>query len=185
VKHWKEFKYKNLAYVLLSIVIALWLSQYEPFRQFLLSLHNFGYMSVFLAGLLFVSTFTVSMGIVILFVLAQFYSPLEIGLVAGLGAVLGDLLIFQFVKDRLATELQMYYSVIDGKHTLQKILYTKSFRWLLPVVGAIIVASPLPDELGVGLMGIAKMKTYKFLLVSYVLNAVGIFLIISAVVLVK
>jgi len=38
----------------------------------------------------------------------------------------------------------------------------------------------LPDELGVGLMGISKLKTYQFIILSYVLNSIGIILVISA-----
>lgn len=182
---WKEYKYKNLSFLLLSILFAVWISRFEAFHTFLLGLNSLGYLSIFIAGFLFVSTFTVSTGLVILLILAELYSPLEIGLIAGLGAVLGDLVIFAYVKDKLVNELQDYYDTIDHKHYVQKILHTKQFRWTLPVIGAIIVASPLPDELGVSLMGISKMKTYKFLLVSFILNAIGIFLIISASLVIK
>ena len=182
---WKNYKYKNLSVLLFSVLFALWLSRFEPFHQFLLHLGGLGYLSIFIAGFLFVSTFTVSTGIVILLVLAEAYSPLEIGLIAGLGAVLGDVAIFQFVKDKLVDELTEYYNTIDHKHQLQKILHSKYFRWMPPVLGAIIIASPLPDELGVSLMGLSKMKTYQFLLLSFLLNSLGIFLIISASLVIK
>jgi uncharacterized membrane protein YdjX (TVP38/TMEM64 family) len=180
MQFWKEYKYKNLSFFLLSVLFAVWISRFEQFHEFLLHLGGFGYISIFIAGFLFVSTFTVSTGIVILLVLAELYSPLEIGPIAGLGAVFGDVVIFQFVKDKLADELHDYYDTLDGKHHLQKILHSKYFRWTPPVIGAIIIASPLPDELGVSLMGISKMKTYQFLLLSFILNAFGIFLLISA-----
>jgi uncharacterized membrane protein YdjX (TVP38/TMEM64 family) len=48
------------------------------------------------------------------------------------------------------------------------------------VLGAIIIASPLPDEMGVGLMGISKLKTSQFILLSFVLNAIGIFIVVTA-----
>lgn len=182
---WKDYKYKNLSFLLLSILFAAGISRFESFHQFLLHLGTFGYISIFFAGFLFVSTFTVSTGIVILLILAELYSPFEIGLVAGAGAVFGDVVIFKFVKDRLADELQDYYDILDRKHTLQKIFKSKYFRWTPPVIGAIIIASPLPDELGVSLMGISKMKTYQFLLLSFILNAIGIFLVISASLVIK
>src|SRR3989344_5750951 len=53
------------------------------------------------------------------------------------------------------------------------------------VVGAILIASPLPDEIGVSLMGLSKISTIRFVILSFVLNATGIFLILSASLFIK
>ena len=178
--YWRKWKYKNLTFLTLSLILAFFLSRYEPFHQSLLHLNTLGYFGAFIGGMLFVSTFTVATGAVILLVLAETLSPIEIGIIAGLGAVLGDLIIFRFVQDNLSTEMEEVYDQIDGKHHIQKLLHTKYFSWTLPVIGAIIIASPLPDEIGVSLMGISRMKASRFILLSFVLNALGIFLVISA-----
>lgn len=174
--HWK---YKNIGFFLISLVVAYFLLRYEPFHSFLLGLGTLGYLGAFIAGILFVSTFTVSTGVIILLVLAESLSAAEIGIIAGLGAVVGDLIIFRFVQDDLMQELTPLYQNLGGNH-LTKLLHTKYFSWTLPVIGAAIIASPLPDEVGVSLMGISNMSVNKFLLVSFILNALGIFLIISA-----
>lgn len=179
MRYWQSWKYKNLTLLFLSIIFAYFLSRYEPFHVVLLSLGTLGYVGAFFAGMLFVSTFTVATGAVILLVLAETLSPLEIGLVAGAGAVLGDFTIFRFIKDNLLKEVTPIYNHFGGNH-LSHILHSKYFSWTLPVIGAIIIASPFPDEIGVSLMGISKMKIYKFLFVSFLLNALGIFLVISA-----
>lgn len=177
---WRKYKYKNLTLFFLSLIFAFLLGRYEPFRALLLNLGDFGYIGAFFAGALFVSTFTVSIGAVILFILAESLLPLEIAIIAGLGGVVGDFTIFRFIKDNLSSELGSLYDHVDGDHHLQKILHSKYFSWTLPVIGAIIIASPFPDELGVSLMGISKMRTYQFLIVSFFLNSIGIFLIVSA-----
>ena len=177
---WHHVKYKNLIILFLSIIFALILSRFEVLHQFLLNLGNLGYIGAFIAGMLFVSTFTVATGAVILLVLAEKLSPVEIGIIAGFGAVLGDFTIFKFVKDGLVNEIQEVYEKIDHNNHLLKLLHTKYFSWMFPVFGAIVIASPLPDEIGVSLMGIGKMKTYQFLILSFILNAVGIFLVVSA-----
>jgi len=161
-------------------MFALILSRLEGFHALLLNLGSFGYLGAFIAGMLFVSTFTVATGAVILLVLAEKLSPLEIGIIAGFGAVLGDFTIFKFVKDGLANEIQEVYKKIDHNNNLLKLLHTKYFSWMFPVLGAIVIASPLPDEIGVSLLGIGKMKTYQFLIFSFILNAVGIFIVVSA-----
>ena len=183
--YWNAWKYKNLTFLLISIIIAFFFARYEPFHAFLLNLGNFGYLGAFLAGVLFVSTFTVATGAIILFVLAESLSPIEIGLIAGLGAVVGDFVIFRFIKDSLAGEVTDIYNHIDRNHHIQRIFHTKYFSWTLPVMGAIIIASPFPDEIGVSLMGISKMRTYQFLLISFILNAIGIFFIVSAFLVIK
>jgi len=178
--HIHKWKYQNLTFLAISIVVAIFILRYEPFHHFLLTLGDFGYLGAFIAGILFVSTFTMATGAIILLVLAERLSPIEIGIIAGLGAVFGDLVIFRFVKDSLARDVESIYNHIDGEHHIRRVFHSKYFRWSIPVIGAIIIASPLPDEIGVSLMGISKMKTYKFLIVSFILNAIGIFLIVSA-----
>ncbi len=182
--HWYSWKYKNLTFFFLSLIVAFLLSRFEPFSNFLLNLGELGYLGAFFAGILFVSIFTVATGAVILLVLAESLSPIEIGIIAGLGAVLGDFIIFRFIKDNLIVEIMPIYRHLGGSH-ITKILHTKYFSWTLPVIGAIIIASPFPDEIGVSLMGISKMKTYQFLLISFLLNTIGIFLVVSASVLIK
>lgn len=179
VKRWKKWRYKNLTFVFLGIIIAIILSRSELFHSFLLGLGNLGYLGAFIAGILFVSTFTVATGALILLVLAEKFSLLELAVIAGLGAVIGDLTIFKLVKNSLTKELVGIYNHIDGNHHFGKTFHSKYFSWALPVIGAIIIASPLPDELGVSLMGISKMKTYQFLATSFILNFIGITIVIS------
>ncbi len=180
MKSWHRLKYKNLTLLFFSIILAVFLSRLEGFHTLLLNLGSFGYIGAFIAGILFVSTFTVATGAVVLLVLAEKLSPIEIGIIAGLGAVIGDFIIFKFVKDGLVEEVEEVYEKIDHNNHLLKLLHTKYFSWMFPVFGAVIIMSPLPDEIGVSLMGIGKIKTYQFLILSFVLNAAGIFLVISA-----
>ena len=44
-------------------------------------------------------------------------------------------------------------------------------------MGGLIIASPFPDELGIGLLGFSKMRTRWFVLLSFTFNFIGIFLI--------
>ena len=181
----RVFKYKNLSLVAASLIFALFISQYEPLHIFLLNLGNLGYIGAFVAGILFVSTFTVGIGAVILLILAEELSPVELGLIGGLGGVVGDFTIFHFLKDNLSKEVESVYNRIDSKHHFIKLLHTKYFSWTLPVIGAVIMASPFPDELGVSLISISKMKTYQFLILAFILDVISVFLVVSASFLIK
>src|SRR3990172_1508257 len=89
VNHKLHLRYKNLTLTGIGILFALFISRLEIFHSFLLQLGSFGYIGAFIAGILFVSTFTVGTGVIILLVLAERLNPIEIGLIAGLGAVVG------------------------------------------------------------------------------------------------
>jgi len=174
------WRFKHLTISFVGILIAIVLSQNEQLHAFLAHLGTLGYIGAFIAGILFVSTFTVATGVLILFVLAETLHPIEIGLIAGCGAVIGDITIFRFVKDNLAHEISDIYNHVDHKKHLKKLFNSPYFAWMLPIFGAIIIASPLPDEVGVSLIGISKMRTIPFIIISFILNSIGIFLIVSA-----
>jgi len=172
-----RYKYKNLTLLLFGLTATFFLYRSESFHSFLLSFGSWGYLGAFIAGFLFVSSFTAATGILILLVLAEQLLPLEIAVFAGLGAVCGDALIFRFIKDDLAEEIRPLFDKFGGKH-LSLLLHSKYFSWSLPLIGGLIIASPLPDEIGVSLMGISKMSTPKFLLLSFILNSLGILFVL-------
>jgi hypothetical protein len=175
----KSFRYKNILFAILGLIFAVILSRYEPFHEFLLNLQDFGYIGAFFAGLLFVSTFTFATGAIILLIFAERLNPIELALIAGLGGVVGDFLIFKYIKNDLKREIEEIYKSFGGSH-ISKLFHTKYFNWTLPFIGAALIASPIPDELGVSLMGISKMSTKKFLLIAFILDFIGVFLVISA-----
>jgi hypothetical protein len=178
MKHHTKHHYKNILLVCVGILAAILLSQSEAFHAFLLNLGTLGYVGAFVTGMLFVSTFTAPTGMLMLLILTERYTPIEIGVIAGAGAVLSDALMFRFVKDDLSDELKYLYKRYAGSH-LKHIFHSKYFHWTLPVIGALIIASPLPDELGVSLLGISKMKPLQFIFTSFCMNSLGIFLIVS------
>lgn len=122
-------------------------------------------LAAVLGGGLFVSTFTAATGAIMLLSLLGRIDTLTLIILAGVGAVASDLLMFDFIKDGA--------DKIEGKR-LKRLFHTKYLRWILPIIGALIIASPLPDELGVGLLEISSMSKRRFILLSFVLNSIGI-----------
>lgn len=177
-KIWEHWKYKYLSIVGLSIIFAIFLSNDQGFKEYLLHLGSLEYLGVLLAGILFVSSFTVAISVVIIGILAQDLNPLAIGLIGGVGSVIGDMVIFRIVKDHLTQELGQLLGIKEKSH-LKSLVRSKYIAWTLPILGAFIIASPLPDELGVSLLGLSKMSDTKFIAISYVSNATGILMIAS------
>lgn len=180
IDRYKNFKYKNISLLILSIFVAFFLWRLDIFHQSLLEIGTLGYLGAFLAGVLFVWIFTMPTALLILLTLSQSgeLSFIEIGIIAGAGAVVGDLLIFKFVRGGLSMEIKDIYSAYGGSH-LSTIFNSRYFHWTLPFIGAFVLASPLPDEVGVSLLGISKMHTYQFILLSFFLNSLGIYTVIA------
>jgi len=175
----ERWKYKNTFLLLASFALLFFLAGTEAADRFILWFETLGYVGIFVTGAFFVSTFTVAPAAVMLFNFAADFNPFFIALAAGSGAVVGDYIIFRFVKDRVWEELHPLFSDWFSRHLkFEQLFATPYFAWFLPVLGAVIIASPLPDEVGVGLLGISRMKHWQFLALSFFLNALGIFAIV-------
>lgn len=177
-KHWKRWRFKNTFLLILSLITFFYLAETPFVSKLLNDFGNLGYIGAFVTGIFFVSTFTVAPASVVLYNLADKLNPIEVTLLAGAGAMLGDYIIFRYVKDKVFHEIM---PVIKRLHTPKMKLLFKSpyFAWAFPVLGALVIASPFPDEVGVSMMGISNISKWKFLLITFILNAAGIFLVVA------
>lgn len=168
-----NWKYKNTILLFVSLLLLYFLADTELVREFLFRLGDWGYFGAFVVGIFFVSIFTVAPSILVIYYLAQSLNLWEVALFAGLGAMIGDFLIFSFIRDGFFDEIKPLFSFLK-KPLLVRLFNSPYFSWTLPIVGAIIIASPFPDEIGISLMGLSKIKRWQFLLVSFFLNSSGL-----------
>lgn len=164
---------RDLGIIFLSIIIAVVLAKTGILKSLFTSTQEWEILGSLLAGIFFVSVFTVAPAAVVLVEIAQANSVLLVAFFGGIGALIGDLLIFRFIKDNLSEDI-LYLMKRTKQERFIKIFHLKFFRWLVPFIGALIVASPLPDEIGLAMMGLSKMKTSFFIPVSFLLNFLGI-----------
>lgn len=178
LKYYHHWRYKNTGLLLISIAIFAYFAE-QPFVGARIAvIGSFGYLGAFFTGVLFTSTFTVTLAMVLLYHLASMLPPLEVAVIAGLGAVLGDYLIFKFIKDRFFEELKPLFRHLGGSH-VAALFATPYFGWLLPLVGAFLLATPGPDELAVSILGLSKMKNWEFMTITFILHAIGIFIVVT------
>lgn len=168
--------YRDLVIIGLTIVITMLLVHIGALEDLFSRLQEGVALGSFVAGLFFVSVFTIAPASIVLAELAQSSSLVTVALFGGLGAMFGDALLFLFVRDIFAEDLQEFLK----KHKKVRLISHLHFgflRWLSPIIGALIIASPLPDELGITMLGLAKLKLRSLLPIVFVLNTIGIFLI--------
>jgi len=100
-----------------------------------------------------------------------------VALWGALGAVCGDLVLFYFIRDRFSDDLLNSFSSVFTRHFLAS-FHVGFYKWVSPVLGALIIASPLPDEFGITLLGFSKTRTWALMIISFIGNILGIYLIV-------
>lgn len=164
---------RDAAIIVLSIGVAIALARTGALADILTRTQGLGFLGSFLAGMCFVSLFTVAPAAVVLVEIAQAGSVPAVAFFGGLGALAGDLIIFRFMRESVSADIA--WLVRGAKFARLRAAFRRPFlRWLVPLAGAAIVASPFPDEIGVAMMGLAKMRTALFIPLSFTLNFLGI-----------
>jgi uncharacterized membrane protein YdjX (TVP38/TMEM64 family) len=174
VKRSRGIRHRNLLLFGAGIAAAFLVARTQFFENSLASLTEWGYLGALIGGALFVFTFSISTGALVLHELSASLHPVGIALVGALGGVAGDSAIFSLIRSRLkrhAGHLPRHKNHVY----LRSLSKTRYFRWTLPVMGALIIASPFPDELGVSLMGLSRVSIRTFMMISFIFNALGIF----------
>lgn len=172
-------KYPKFLLLFITFIAAYILFSQQhtlPFTNLLLS---WGYIGIFLVGILFSYSFTAAPSTSFFLILSKEQNIFLAGIIGGLGALLGDWVIFKFVRYSFADEIEklqkerLFNSI---NHRIPKLIK----RYIVPIIAAIIIASPLPDEIGVSLMAAAtRMSIKSFSVLSFILNSFGIFFILA------
>lgn len=168
---------QDLIIIGLSIFVAIVLVKTQILVSFLSSTQEYELISSFIAGIFFTSIFTTAPSIVAIGEISQMHPVIYVAFFGAIGALLGDLIIFRFIRDNLSEHLMeiMKHQIEGTKLTFKH--HLKFFRWVTFFAGAIIIASPLPDELGIGLLGMSKMSMKLFIPIAFIGNFIGIVLI--------
>lgn len=166
----------NLGIVALSIAVAILLVKTGALGALLTQTQGLKFLGSFVAGVFFVSVFTAAPATVVLAEISATDSLFGVAFFGAAGALIGDLIIFRLIKDRLSSDFLRLIQRPRHARWLAAFRFRR-LSWLAPFVGALIVASPLPDELGLAMMGLSKMKTSLFIPFSFSLNFLGILVI--------
>ena len=164
----------DVAVIALSVLVAVLLVQTEVLTNLLAFAGQAEIFGAFVAGMFFTSIFTTAPAIAALGEISILQGIFYTALFGAAGSVLGDLIIFRFVRDRFSehvSEIMTHQSVWRRFHLLFK---RRFFRWFTFFVGGFILASPLPDELGIAVLGFSKMRVKYFALLSFAFNFLGI-----------
>lgn len=181
----QKIRYPKLLFLLFCILLAYVLFQMDFFREFAEKFNNHGYTSIFLAGFLFSYGFTAPFAVGFLVSLAAQVNIFIAAPLAGIGALLADIVIFRFIKTSFSDEfdkLKLAFIFQKVRNLFDNHLGERLKRYLLWTIAGFLIASPLPDEFGVSLIsGFTNIDQKTFTLISFCLNTLGILFILAIV----
>ncbi len=173
-----KIKYPKFLFLFLSFLFAYLILSNGELLFLRVELVNLGYFGTFLAGIFYAYGFTAGPASAVFLLNAKTQNILISGVVGGFGALIADFIIFKFIRYSFIEEIEM----LSKEKFVVKIrsLFSPLMRkYLLPLIAAFVIASPLPDEIGVTMMAASRhISTKQFLVISYVLNTIGIFAIL-------
>lgn len=172
-----KLKYPKFTVLLLTFVFVYFLFSWIDLESKIGQTSSHGFFSAFVAGVLYVYGFTAAFGTGILLSLLKDQNLFASVIVAAAGSLMGDLIIFRLIREYFGDEI-MQLSESKGLAWLVRKLPDAVRRFGLTLLGFLIVASPLPDEVGVSLIATGRISGTWFAILSFVLNAVGILAII-------
>ncbi|OGE29593.1 hypothetical protein A2867_00325 [Candidatus Daviesbacteria bacterium RIFCSPHIGHO2_01_FULL_40_11] len=162
---------------ILSLSFAWWLIKSGYLQGLIEAIMPLRFVSEILAGFLYTSFLSAPISVAMLIVLAQENNPIVTALLAGVGAALADLLMIKFFRGQLYSDLNQISKQL-GYNKFNIFLQKLRLGFIVPLIGAIIVASPFPDEIGLFMLGASKLRYQEVALLTYILNTAGILLIV-------
>ena len=131
----------------------------------------------FVGGLFFTSFSAMPISVAIFIALSRVGIPIyEVALLGGVGAMIGDVGLLETLKVSILDDV-LAYLAWKTHGAFKEVMHQPLIRVFAIIVGALIVASPLPDEIGLAMMGVTHLKVRSIMFISFVINtaAVGLF----------
>jgi hypothetical protein len=175
-----KIKYPKFTLLILTFILAYLLIASNDLTGIRELISHSGMLGIFLAGGLFTYGFTTATATAIFLIMSDNHDLLMTALIGGMGSVIGDLIIFKFIRSSFKDEIKKASRekiIKEANHAVP----VKFRHYIRPLLGGMIIASPFPDEIGVGLLATDKRISQKMLIViSYIFNTLGIYLILLA-----
>jgi hypothetical protein len=176
-----RFRYPKL-FLLSTIIISSYFLFSNPIFSKWISSIKLGDFGVFMSGAMTSFGFTAPIGFGWL---SKMSVPniLIAAIIGSIGATLVDLFIFKTIKFSFKKEfdkLEKTKVMRKIEKIVKKNKHVLIVHYLLFIFAGIIIASPLPDEIGVPILaGLTTIKPVMLAIIGFILHGLGIFLVLS------
>lgn len=168
---------RDLLIIVISVFLAIGIVRLGVIQDIVSSIDELKIIGSFIAGFFFTSAFTITPAAIALAEISQTTSPILVAFWGALGSLVGDLVIFLFIRDHFADDIMEALHTLKNEKKITHFFKRGFFRWLSPVLAALIIASPLPDELAIALLGMSNVRMSIFIPICFVMSFFGILII--------
>src|SRR3989344_2087028 len=96
---------ENVSIVAASVFISIILARSDVFTRLITGTEGIAFVATFFAGFFFTSVFTTAPATVALAEIAQAHPLVPVALIGGFGALMGDIILFSFLKNEIGNDL--------------------------------------------------------------------------------
>ena len=165
------FEIDHLIFIAVTIIVAAIFLATPAVGLFIENIgRQSGPLASFIAGAFYSTSVTAPAGAATLFFLGKVQNPILIALVGAFGAAITDFLLFKFLRRRASASVEYVAQHFKTKYRKTR----KTIRLLALIVAGLLIASPLPDELGIAILAAINFQVKRLFFMSYVLNFFGI-----------
>ncbi|MBS3088887.1 hypothetical protein J4402_03865 [Candidatus Pacearchaeota archaeon] len=178
----------HLKYPKFLMLVLISLLSYFIFKDPLVAaeiskLQSFSYFGVFISGMFFAFGFSAPLAIGFLIV-SNPQNLLLAAFAGGAGALISDMLIFKFIKVSFMDEfekLEKTKIVRESVFMIKTHFRKRVVHYILYAFAGILIATPLPDQIGIILLaGLTSVKPKFLAVMSFVIHTSAIYLILLA-----
>lgn len=178
----KHVAYPKLVLLGLTIAASYFLFQLDFFEEFARRLNSHGLVAMFIGGMMFAFGFTAPLAVGLFWQIASDVELFPAAVVGGFGGLIADFFIFRFMRVSFIDEferLKMTWIIQKIKYLFDNHLSDRLRQYVLWTFAGLLIASPLPDEFGVPLLsGFTKLNSLNFAVIAFVLDTLGVAVIL-------
>ena len=167
------FKYPKIFLLILSIVLAYFIFRNPFVSNYIFRLEGLSYLGIFVSGMLIAFGFSAAFAVGF-FIVSQPQNIFLAATIGAMGSVVSNLLIFKFIRFSFKNEfdnIQNEKSFSDIKKIVKENISIKIRHYILYLFAGILIATPLPDEIGVSLLaGLTTIKSKVLAMITFVLH---------------
>jgi hypothetical protein len=168
---WIAYEYKHTTGAIIGVILFVTLLDSALLTAVFNFFESTGYVGGFIAGVLSASFFTAVPALVVVVDLAGQLDHLPLAMMVGLGNAVGDMILLLFFEERVFGELRPLFKKL---HIAKRFKRMKRGRRTLALLGGVFfLISPLPDEIGLSLLGISHFPKPVLLAICWGLNTLG------------
>ncbi len=163
-----------------GIVVAILLVKLGAIDTFLAATSGLAILTSFFGGMFFTSVLTIAPASVALAAASNALPSWIVALLGALGAAALDYVLFRFFRYDIERDVEGLLKPALRRRILS-LFHFGFLKWMIVFIGASIIASPLPDELGLVFLTISRVKHTYLFPILFVLHFVGILVLVTAV----